>query len=67
LCNIFAFKNFLLYIIAHFREKLENLLKKWYGTPEHTDLVREDMSDNEAESEEEVKTPKKKWTKKEAT
>ena len=46
---------------------MENLLKKWYGTPEHTDLVREDMSDNEAESEEEVKTPKKKWTKKEAT
>ncbi|XP_060595193.1 uncharacterized protein LOC132749447 isoform X3 [Ruditapes philippinarum] len=52
---------------AQDREKLENLLKKWYGTPEHTDLVREDMSDNEAESEEEVKTPKKKWTKKEAT
>ncbi|KAL4231204.1 HEAT repeat-containing protein 4 [Mactra antiquata] len=49
------------------REKLENLLKKWYGVPEHTDLVREDMSDNEAESDEDIVTPKQKWKKKEAT
>ncbi|XP_053407054.1 uncharacterized protein LOC123546772 isoform X2 [Mercenaria mercenaria] len=52
---------------AQDREKLQNLLKKWYGTPEHTDLVREDMSDTEIEPEDEEKTPKKKWTKKEAT
>lgn len=54
-------------IIFCFRQKLENLLKRWYGVPEHTDLVREDMSDNEVEPEEDEKVPKKKWTKKEAT
>jgi len=44
-------------------------LKKWYGLPDHTDLVREEMSDTELEmSEKEAdKKPKKKWKKKEAT
>lgn len=51
----------------YFRQKLENLLKKWYGVPEHTDLVREEMSDPEQETEKEVKKPKKKWKKKEST
>ena len=49
------------------REKLETLLKKWYGEPEHTDLVRDETSDNELDADEqEEKKPKKKWKKKEA-
>lgn len=51
-----------------FRQKLENHLKKWYGLPEHTDLVRDEMSDTEMEKEKDAdKKPKKKWKKKEAT
>ncbi|XP_052225265.1 HEAT repeat-containing protein 4-like isoform X2 [Dreissena polymorpha] len=48
------------------REKLENMVKEWYGVPEHTDLIREEISDSE-EEEEKAKIPKKKWRKKETT
>ncbi|XP_052772793.1 HEAT repeat-containing protein 4-like isoform X2 [Mya arenaria] len=52
---------------THDREKLETLLKQWYGAPEHTDLVRDVVSDTEMEAEDVEKRPKKKWKKKEAT
>ncbi|KAH9489369.1 hypothetical protein Btru_056480 [Bulinus truncatus] len=46
------------------KEKLSKLLESWYGPPNHTDLVREELSDGEEDADKTEK-PKKKWIKKE--
>ena len=51
------------------KEKLTARLESWYGKPTHTDLVREQASDEEEDEEEKKKEqkPKRKWKKKEAS
>ena len=48
------------------KDKLSSKLEGWYGRPTHTDLVREQASDEDEEDANEQK-PKKKWKKKEAS
>ncbi|XP_055874149.1 HEAT repeat-containing protein 4-like [Biomphalaria glabrata] len=47
------------------KEKLSSLLESWYGPPTHTDLVREELSDGEEETDQ-MEKPKRKWIKPEA-
>ena len=49
------------------KDKLSDLLESWYGRPVHTDLVREQASDEEEEEKAKEIKPVKKWKKTEAS
>ena len=49
------------------KEKLSGVLESWYGHPTHTDLVREQASDEEEEENAKDQKPKSKWKKKESS
>ncbi|XP_033756447.1 HEAT repeat-containing protein 4-like isoform X1 [Pecten maximus] len=51
---------------AEDKEKMQAMYEGWYGKPDHSELIREEMDAAEKEEKPEVK-PKKKWKKKEAT